>query len=77
MAVLCGMIIFAIASTIYANYLDLGREYVEMKYDVYDSRYSSFIAAQLSTIIINAPQALIGLIGIIILTMLKVSEFCD
>jgi hypothetical protein len=76
-AVVFGTIMFVLAAVVYANYIDLGQEYVETKYDMYDSRYSSFIAAQLTTIIINAPLALIGSVSLAIIIAIKINElFC-
>lgn len=60
-----GTITFCVAIRMYVNYIDLGKEYIEMKYDVIDSRYSSFIAAQLSTIILNSVQTLIVIFNIV------------
>jgi len=71
-----GAALFIVAAVIYANFRDLGKDYVEQQYDIYDSRYSSFIAAQLYTLIINALPMLVATVFVIAFIVMKISEEC-
>lgn len=71
-----GTALFGVGLKVYLDYRDIGLDYIKFKYDPHDSRYSTFIPAQLSTVIINSPLAILATIVVAMIAWMKINEEC-
>ncbi len=72
----CNTAICITAILIYVDYLDLGKDFVISKYDPHDSRYSTFIPAQLSTIIVTALPTAFTLCFVLLYAYMTFKDDC-